>query len=127
MRSCNKNVLVFSIALLLQSPVIAKGPLDEQAAAYYEKIVIPILIKEAYCADKIDCRNKEVFFCVTWEKISCDFYSIKDKKIIINIVAKTISNDIHIYSVNFWSKTHKEKKFLDKPIFSYINQIGERQ
>lgn len=108
-----------------QSAVMAKGPLDEQAVIYFEEIAFPILKDAGYCVDKLDCRKKEMFFCVSGKHIACEYYSMTDKKVILKIVTNTLQTDYPIRSLGFYEKSRKANSFLDGHVFMYINKTAE--
>lgn len=102
----------------------AKGPLDIEVAEFSKTVVTPILVKNGLCNSRQECREKEYFFCVSWETVSCDVYGITDETVIKEILTAAIGSKTRFHSINFWGLHHSKKSLLDKPIVSYINKMA---
>jgi hypothetical protein len=82
-------------------------------------ILSPILIREGLCNSRQDCREREYFFCVSWETISCDVYGITDEKLIKEIFRAMLNSGLKVRSFTFWHSTYQEKSFFEKPLLRY--------
>ena len=106
------------------SPSWAKGPLDNDVADFSKNILSPILIREGLCNSRQNCRDREYFFCVSWETISCDVYGITDEKLIKEIFLAMLNSGLKVGSFSFWRSTYREKSFFEKPFLNYNNRTG---
>lgn len=106
------------------SPCWAKGPLDNDVSNFSKEVLSPILIRARLCSSRQNCREREYFFCVSWETISCDVYGITDEKLIKEIFLAMLNSGLKVGSFRFWSSTYREKSFFEKPLLSYINRTG---
>lgn len=102
----------------------AKGPLDNDVSNFSQNILFPILIREGLCNSAQNCRQREYFFCVSWETISCDVYGITDEKLIKEIFLAMLKNGLKVGSFTFWHSTYREKSFFEKPLLHYNDRTG---
>lgn len=116
--------VLLTLMLLGASPSWAKGPLDNDVSDFSKNILSPILIREGLCNSRQNCREREYFFCVSWETISCDVYGITDEKLIKEIFLAMLNSGLKVGSFRFWNSTYREKSFFEKPLLSYINRTG---
>lgn len=100
----------------------AKGPLDSDVADFSKNTLTPILIREGLCDSRQDCRDREYFFCVSWETISCDVYGITDEKLIREIFLAMLNSGLKVGSFTFWRSTFHDKSFFEKPLLHYNNR-----
>ncbi|MFZ2161215.1 MAG: hypothetical protein WAW02_03265 [Sideroxyarcus sp.] len=93
-------------------------------SAFSNNILTPILVREGLCSSSQDCRNKELFFCISWETISCDVYGISDEKLIKEIFLAMLNSGMKVRNFDIWRSKYREKAFFEKPLLSYINRTG---
>ena len=126
-----KFTVAFAAALLIvvfffASNSWAKGPLDSDVAEFSKNILTPILVREGLCTSRQDCRDKEYFFCISWETISCNVFGITDKKLIKEIFIAMLNSELKIRNFDFWRSTYREKSILEKPLLRYIDRTGDK-
>ncbi len=123
-----KKPLLFILTLLLFSANSswAKGPLDSDVAEFSTNVLTPILVRNGLCNSHQNCREKEYFFCVSWEAVSCGVYGITDERLIKEIFLAVLNSGLKIHSFSFWSSKYQEKSFFEKPLLNYTNRMGDK-
>ena len=116
--------ILLALMLFSASPSWAKGPLDNDVSDFSKNILSPILIREGLCNSRQNCREREYFFCVSWETISCDVYGITDEKLIKEIFLAMLKSGLKVGSFTFWHSTYREKSFFEKPLLHYNDRTG---
>jgi len=116
--------VLLTLMLFGVSPSWAKGPLDNDVFDFSKNILSPILIREGLCNSREDCREREYFFCVSWETVSCDVYGITDEKLIKEIFWAMLTSGLTVGSFTFWHSTYREKSFFEKPLLRYSDRTG---
>ncbi|MCF8183541.1 MAG: hypothetical protein K9J43_01040 [Polynucleobacter sp.] len=117
-------IVLLTLTFFGASPSWAKGPLDGDASTFGKQTLSPILIREKLCTSVQDCREREYFFCTSWESISCDLYGITDEKIIKEILLAMLNSGLKASHFRFWLRSHRDKSFFDKPILEFIDHTG---
>lgn len=115
---------LLALTLISASPSWAKGPLDSDVSDFSNNILSPILIREGLCNSRQNCREREYFFCVSWETISCEVFGITDEKLIKEIFWAMLNSGLKVRSFVFWHSTRHEKSLFEKPLLNYINRTG---
>ena len=102
----------------------AKGPLDNDVSDFSKNILSPILIREGLCNSRQNCREREFFFCVSWETIGCDVYGITDENLIKEIFMAMLNSGLKVHRFTFWRSTKREKSFFERPILEFSDHTG---
>jgi len=113
--------VLLTLMLFCASHSWAKGPLDGDASIFGKQILDPILIREKLCNSVQDCREREYFFCTSWESLSCHLYGITDEKIIKEIFLAMLISGLKVSHLRIWRSTHHNKSFFEKPILEFID------
>lgn len=116
--------VLLTLILVGASPSWAKGPLDGEVSAFYDRTISPILIREDLCSSVQDCVEHRYLLCTSWDALSCNVYGITDERIIKEIFLAMLNSGLRISHLNFWRSKRDDKYFFEKPILEFADHTG---